>query len=94
MNSKNNKTDQYQTSLTTKLRNIPTGVLLTAEFLLAEYGPLLSTANLASLFGIEEDTIKQNISRRKFTIPVTKMGSKYVATPFDVANHLENNKIK
>lgn len=84
---------QYQASLTQRLRNIPTGVLLTAEFLAAEFGSILNTGHLAKIFGVKEATIIQQISRGKFELKTSKIGKQHISTPFDVAMHLENNKV-
>lgn len=91
---KDKNSNQYHNTLVQKIRNIPTGVLLTAEFIKAEFGPILSTLKLSEILEVKEDTIKQAISRRTFDIPVSKLGKKHVATAFDVAMYIEQNKVR
>ena len=45
---------------------------MTAELLPSEYGALLNTQDLAAVFGVKEDTIKQRIFSDTFYFPLSK----------------------
>ena len=68
----NDKPNQYNSVLSTKLKNVHLGVLVTAELLPSEYGALLNTQDLAAVFGVKEDTIKQRIFSDTFYFPLSK----------------------
>ncbi|MGO4154378.1 hypothetical protein [Cupriavidus sp. YAF13] len=63
--------------------------LLTQAYLLEQYGPRLSVAQLASLLDITEGTIRNQVSARSFPIHTYSEGGRRFASYQAVAEYLD-----
>lgn len=68
------------------------GSLVTKMFVLEMYGPLLGVRQLAKISGLEEGTVRNQISDQTFPIPTSKRGKDRVAHYADVADYIDSFK--
>lgn len=85
-------TDVMTSALTKALSKANPNVVLTAAMLSTKYGPMVEATVIAEILGVKPETIKQQISRETFQVPVSRIGSKWYATCYDIAEYLDRNK--
>ena len=76
------------------LGNAQANTVVTAALLSTKYGALVGSTELAEILGVKAETVRQQISREQFPIPVTRIGGKWYATCYDIAEHLDNSKVR
>lgn len=76
------------------LKSVSANVIVTAELLGKQFGAMLDTEQLSKLLGIKSTSVQQKISRGDFEIPVTRVGNKWFATAFNVAEFVERSAQK
>jgi hypothetical protein len=81
-----------QNAIVRSFSKIDPEVLVTAEMLSGKFSPLIDVVGLASIFRTKPSTITQNISKEVFPVSVTKIGGKWYATAYAVAEYIVENK--
>lgn len=79
-------------ALTKALKSANPNVIMTTAIMSSKYGATVDVDALAEILGVKAGTIRAQISREVFPVPVTKMGQNWYATCFDVATYFDRNK--
>lgn len=86
------KESRIQKAIRQKIEQADLNILVTAEQLKSDYGALIVIEDIALILGVQKKTITESISAETFEIPVTKIGKKWFATAYEVAQHVVKNR--